>query len=226
MFFFKKKIAIIGRTEYHNVSGTRCATDFVELPSILMEQFLRSPFVLSLFDPSGKLPQPKPASQLQPPDPCIAIDTLNQITLATLDQAYHTSSALLSPAAAANAPFDSTEIMYAIQNRQGLIPAVPGTSWQTQFGHLFGYGAMYYSYMFDRVIASRVYRTLFATEPLSREMGEKYKRDVLRHGGGRDPWVMLSELLSAPKLADGDADAMKEVGRWGMEDAAGAGTIK
>lgn len=201
--------AMIGRTEYQNVSGTRCATDFVELPSILMEHFLNSPTVLSLFDLSGELPVRQSGNNHE--DPCKAIDTHTQILLAALDQRYH-SPAVLSP------NFDSTAALAQLYEARGLIPYVPGTSWQTQFGHLFGYGATYYSYLFDRAIASRVWRKLFAHDPLNRETGEKYKNEVLRYGGGRDPWKMVSALLDAPEMESGDAEAMAEVGRWKIED--------
>lgn len=118
-------IAMIGRTEYHNIAGTRCPTDFVELPSILMEHFLKSPSVLGLFDVSGKELRQSTGSEQ---DPCGSIDTHNQLLLASLDQEYHSAQAL-SPS------FDSTDIWYRLQHTRGLIPAVPGTSWQTQFGH-------------------------------------------------------------------------------------------
>jgi len=65
-----------------------------------------------------------------------------------------------------------------------------------------------------------VWRKIFSGDLLSRELGDKYKQEVLRYGGGKDskdPWLMLSELLDAPEL-DGDAEAMREVGRWRMED--------
>ncbi|PSS05434.1 hypothetical protein PHLCEN_2v3814 [Hermanssonia centrifuga] len=202
--------SMIGRTEYQNVSGTRCATDFVELPSILMEHFLNSPTVLSLFDLNGNLPIHQPGHHAHD-DPCRSIDTHTQILLAALDQIYH-SPAALSPS------FSSTETLAALYGARGLIPHVPGTSWQTQFGHLFGYGATYYSYLFDRAIASRVWRKLFAHDPLNRDMGEKYKNEVLRYGGGRDPWRMVSALLDAPQMENGDAEAMVEVGRWKIED--------
>ena len=209
---------MIGRTEYQNVSGTRCATDFVELPSILMEHFLTSPRVLALFDTSSAeratthaATADAVANSVQNEDPSRNIDTYGQILLAVLDQTYH-SRAAMEPA------FDSTAALAELHDRRGIVPYVPGTSWQTQFGHLFGYGATYYSYLFDRAIAARVWRQLFAHNPLNREMGERYKKEVLRHGGGEDPWAMLGSLLGTPELAGGDERAMREVGRWRIEE--------
>ncbi|KAG6814107.1 hypothetical protein H0H92_002102 [Tricholoma furcatifolium] len=204
--------SMIGRTEYHNVSGTRCATDFVELPSILMEHFLNSVTVLSLFNSEGTTAERQVGNHHT--DPCGSLDTYSQILLAAIDQIYH-SPVVQSP------NFDSTAELANLHNTRGLIPYVPGTSFQTQFGHLFGYGATYYSYLFDRAIASRVWQKVFSADPLNRETGEKYKREVLRYGGGKDPWKMTSTLLSAPELEDGDAGAMREVGRWRIEDEVG-----
>ncbi|KAI0375178.1 mitochondrial intermediate peptidase [Pilatotrama ljubarskyi] len=204
--------SMIGRTEYQNVSGTRCATDFVELPSILMEHFLNSATVLALFDQVGSSAIRQNSRHHE--DPCRSIDTHTQILLAMLDQMYH------SPAAS-SPEFDSTAMLATLYESRGLIPYVPGTSWQTQFGHLFGYGATYYSYLFDRAIASRVWRKLFSNDPLSRATGERLKGEVLKHGGSKDPWAMVGTLLDSPKLMDGDTEAMSEVGRWRVEDEVG-----
>ncbi|KAG6871902.1 Mitochondrial intermediate peptidase [Termitomyces sp. Mi166 len=204
--------SMIGRTEYQNVSGTRCPTDFVELPSILMEHFLNSSIVLSLFD----IERTTAVRQIgnHHADPCNSIDTYTQILLSAIDQIYH-SPVVHSP------DFDSTAEFANLHNTSGLIPYVSGTSFQTQFGHLFGYGATYYSYLFDRAIASRVWQNVFSEDPLNREMGEKYKREVLWFGGGKDPWKMVSTLLSTPELEDGNTEAMREVGRWKIEDEVG-----
>ncbi len=204
---------MIGRTEYQNVSGTRCATDFVELPSILMEHFLSSPTVLSLFDLEGTHSLRQIGNHHE--DPCNSIDTYSQILLASLDQVYH------SPAVLDSASFSTTHELANLHNIKGLIPHVPGTSFQTQFGHLFGYGATYYSYLFDRAIASRVWKQVFEKDPLNRTVGEKYRQEVLRWGGARDPWQMVGALLNTPELERGDAEAMREVGRWKIEDEVG-----
>ncbi|KAF8274138.1 hypothetical protein EI94DRAFT_1768970 [Lactarius quietus] len=161
--------SMIGRTEYQNVSGTRCATDFVELPSILMD--------------TSSLLHTADAVANHHEDPCRNIDTYGQILLAALDQTYHSRAAM-------DHSFDSTATLAKLHGERG--------SWQTQFGHLFGYGATYYSYLFDRAIAARVWRQLFVRDPLNRETGERYKREILRHGGGEDPWAMLGALLAAP----------------------------
>ncbi|KAF7347679.1 Mitochondrial intermediate peptidase [Mycena venus] len=203
---------MIGRIEYQNVSGTRCATDFVELPSILMEHFLNSPTVLSLFDADGNFIMRQSGNHHE--DPCHSIDTYSQILLAAIDQVYHSPQVV-------DAGFNSTAELARLHNTSGLFPHAPGTSFQTHFDHLVGYAATYYSYLFDRAIASRVWRNVFSEDPLNREMGEKYKREVLSYGGGKDPWKMVSMLLSAPQLESGDAEVMREVGRWRIEDEVG-----
>ncbi len=201
---------MIGRTEYGNVAGTRCATDFVELPSILMEHFLTSPDVLSLFFPAGA-PSLSDMMIKTPASPFRAIEAHSHILLASLDQHYHSEIAL-------SADFDSTRELKMIQNTQGVLPYVEGTSWQTSFGHLFSYGASYYSYLFDRAIASRVWAQVFRESPLSRENGERFKNEVLRYGGGKNAWDMTAQLLDEPTLKEGGRDAMQKVGAWGMAD--------
>ncbi|GAA6060886.1 hypothetical protein JCM10212_000169 [Sporobolomyces blumeae] len=222
--------SMIGRTEYHNVAGTRCATDFVEFPSILMEHFISSRSVLSLFAKHHRTGHALPTSVF---DQLVAersrfsaLETSSQIMMAALDQAYHSSSvgsdrsSSSSSSSSSRETFDSTATLSTIQARYHVVPHAAGTSWQTQFGHLFGYGATYYSYLFDRAIAQRVFSTRFADDPLHRDRGEELKKKVLRYGGGRDPWELIGELVGDDKVSKGGKAAMEEVGKWGIEDAA------
>jgi len=209
---------MIGRTEYHNVSGTRCATDFVELPSIIMEHFVSSPSVIDLFAThhatGEKLSIPLLQSHLAVQRSLAALETHGQIAMALLDQRYH---ALTHEQAAS---LDSSEVYMQLQDEIGVIPAVPGTAWQTQFGHLYGYGATYYSYLFDRAIAGKMWSTLFNHTPegsISRQGGEVFKEKVLKWGGGKDPWAMVGDVIGGAEgeaISKGDEKAMDMVGGW------------
>jgi mitochondrial intermediate peptidase len=181
-----------------------------------MEHFLTSPQVLSLFHEDMREPQPTQATLPTQVNKGAALDTLHQIILAMLDQRYHSEEVL-------SKDFDSTVTLIDLQNKVDVFPYAPGTSWQTQFGHLFSYGATYYSYLFDRAIASQVWNRLFSKNPLDREQGERFKNEILRWGGAKDPWAMLAALLSAPQLSEGGAIAMKEVGKWGVAEVGVAG---
>ncbi|WAO88286.1 Mitochondrial intermediate peptidase [Fusarium falciforme] len=212
--------SILARTSFQNVSGTRCATDFAELPSTLMEHFAADPTVLSLFARHWRSDQPLPyelvAERARLTKRFEGIDTEHQIILAMVDQAYHAPDV-------ANPGFDSTAVFHDIKGRFAHGPQdPPNTCWQGFFGHLHSYGSTYYSYLFDRVLAERVWRVVFKAgdngAAVSRENGERLKENLLKWGGGRDPWTCLAETLQDERLAPGDEKSMALVGSWGIKD--------
>jgi len=210
--------SILGRTDFQNVSGTRCATDLAELPSILMEHFASDPTVLSLFARHYETDEPllyeMVAEKLALDKKFDAIETDNQIILSLLDQECHSAAAL-------DPNFNTTSIFHQLQAQYSRQPTdPPGTSWQGFFGHLFGYGSTYYSYLFDRVLARRVWQIVFMSGQqkgsVSRDGGERLKEELLKWGGGRDPWLCLSTLLEDERLRKG-GEGMKLVGQWGIQ---------
>ena len=211
--------SILGRTQLQNVSGTRCATDFAELPSVLMEHFAADPEVLGLFarhwETDAPLPYAMVAEKLEIDRKGQGAETESQILLAMLDQAYHSELPLQKD-------FDSTKVFHDVHDRYSSVAEPRQTSWQGFFGHLVGYGGTYYSYLFDRAIAGKVWQEVFRGGrdggATSRDRGEIFRSEVLKWGGGRDGWRCVAGALGDARLAEGGEEAMAEVGRWGVRD--------
>ncbi|KAJ1962158.1 Mitochondrial intermediate peptidase, partial [Dispira parvispora] len=237
--------SMLALTSFHNVAGTRCAVDFVELPSVLMEHFAHDYRVLKLFARHYQTGAPLEQAQLQAHlaqrKAFIGIETTSQILMAVMDQCYHghiidsrganfqdvlqyigkpsltpfdtdprlVNSPLTKLSASALSPGSqfTSHTLRMLQNA-GLpwspVPYVAGVNWQVSIGHLVGYGGGYYAYLFDRVLASRVWETKFAADPLSREAGEAYRDKLLRWGGGRNPWQCIGDILEDDTLRRGD----------------------
>uniref|UniRef100_A0A7N6BWX7 Peptidase M3A/M3B catalytic domain-containing protein n=1 Tax=Anabas testudineus TaxID=64144 RepID=A0A7N6BWX7_ANATE len=182
--------SMLGRTRYQHVTGTRCATDFAEVPSILMEYFATDFRVISQFARHYETGQPLPESMVarlcESKKVCGAADTQLQIFYAALDQLYH------------DKPLDrsTTEILKETQQKFYGLPYTPNTAWQLRFSHLIGYGAKYYSYLMSRAVASMVWKQCFVQDPLNRDMGERYRREMLAHGGAKEPMLMVEGNLT------------------------------
>ncbi|KAL8799756.1 MAG: hypothetical protein Q9182_005662 [Xanthomendoza sp. 2 TL-2023] len=213
--------SVLGRTACQVVSGTRCATDFAELPSVLMEHFVADPHVLALFarhwQTDAPLPYEMVAEQLAIERKGQGVETEHQILLAMLDQAYHSDLPLSMPGG-----FDSTKVLQDVWDQYGSVREPRETSAQGFFGHLVEYGGMYYSYLFDRAIAGKVWEEVFQggrnDGAVSREGGQRFRHEVLKWGGSRDGWRCLAGLLRDERLKDGGLEAMAEVGKWGVKD--------
>ncbi|KAK3720632.1 Mitochondrial intermediate peptidase [Vermiconidia calcicola] len=214
--------SICGRTALQNVSGTRCATDFAELPSVLMENFAAAPEVLALYarhwETDAPIDPARVQERVQVERRMAGAEVESQVLLGMLDQRYHSSKPLSWPEGEIG---ESTKMYHNVWNKYSSIPEPAGTSWQGFFGHLFGYGATYYSYLFDRAIAGKVWSDVFqrrrggAVDP---EAGHLFREEVLRWGGGRDGWRCVAGALQERDgvLAEGGKGAMEKVGGWGV----------
>jgi intermediate peptidase len=224
--------SILGQTPLQSISGTRCATDFAELPSVLMESFATAPEVLSLYARHWKTGEPLSENMMRSMELDRtahgsiygAVENEAQILMALVDQAYHSI-----PSSDATKGIDTTDIYHKVFSQYSSLPdpddVGPRTSWQGFFGHLYGYGATYYSYIFDRAIANKIWQDVFQSGRTSvdRAAGERYKNEVLRWGGGRTGWECVAGVLGEQnssnangRLVEGGDEAMREVGRWGL----------
>lgn len=205
---------MLGTTDYQTISGTRVAADLVELPSQIMESFAESPLVWPLFARHHKTDSPAPPELLtqaiRQSGHLPAITSYRQFIRALLDQRYHSALATLDS-------FSSTQILESLQREFSLTCKTdPTYPWQVQFTHLAGYGGTYYSYIFDKAMADRIWSTTFQHDPLSRTAGERFASHLLSLGGSQDPWQCLAQVLHEPALAAGDAAAMARVGEWSL----------
>ena len=189
--------SMLGRTRYQHVTGTRCPTDFAEVPSVLMEYFANDYRVLSTFARHWKTGEALPENMLnrlcQAKQMFAASDLQLQLFYSVLDQEYHGKHSDNK---------SSTEILAEVQNKYYSIPHVPNTAWQLRFGHFVGYGAKYYSYLMSRAVASRIWQHCFKDDPFSRTMGQRFRERVLAHGGGVPPDVLIEAMLKESPTTD------------------------
>ncbi|XP_017758787.1 PREDICTED: mitochondrial intermediate peptidase [Eufriesea mexicana] len=182
--------SMLGRTKYQHVTGTRCSTDFAEVPSVLMEYFASDPRVVSTFAKHFQTLEQIPMILLDKlyasKNIFCASELQNQIYYSMLDQVYHSGQLEKS----------STEILKEIQGKYYELPYVENTAWQLRFSHLVGYGAKYYSYLVSRAIASWIWQTYFEADPFNRTAGNRYRKECLEHGGGKPPSKLVSDFLN------------------------------
>ncbi|XP_076171689.1 mitochondrial intermediate peptidase [Ptiloglossa arizonensis] len=194
--------SMLGRTKYQHVTGTRCSTDFAEVPSILMEYFASDPRVLSTFAKHFQTMEKIPIVLLEKlhdsKNIFCASQLQNQVCYSVLDQVYHSGKLKKS----------STDILREIQEKYYGLPYVENTAWHLRFSHLVGYGAKYYSYLISRAIASWIWQTYFQTNPFNRTAGDRYRKECLAHGGGKPPSKLVSDFLDQEASANNFAKSL------------------
>ena len=98
----------------------------------------------------------------------------------------------------------TTTDVFASLSKESYLPYVQGTHWHSRFGHLVTYGAGYYSYLYAAMFSADLWTTCFhaGEHAFSRKAGTKYWKEILIHGGSKDPNLMLKRMLGRePRVA-------------------------
>lgn len=77
----------------------------------------------------------------------------------------------------------------------GLLPFHEGTFYPASFGHLFGYDAGYYGYLWAKVFGDDMFSRFEAAGVLDAGVGAEYRTSILEVGGSLDAGDLLRNFL-------------------------------
>jgi peptidyl-dipeptidase Dcp len=208
--------ALLSDVTYPLISGTGVATDFVELPSQLYEQWLDTPEVLKAFAVHYRTGEPMPDALIAK---LKAARTFNQgfatveyVASAIVDLDFHSLAEAehLDPAT-----FERTAL-----DRIGMPEEIVMRHRSPHFTHVFAgdhYSAAYYSYMWSEVLDADAFNAFQETgNVFDPATAERLYRFIYSAGGSRTP----DESYKAFRGRLPTADALLE--RRGLADAATA----
>ena len=184
--------AILGATEIASLSGTHTKTDFVELPSQMLEEWLWNKDILK------KVSGHYETGESLPDDMIDTIISLKDLTSGywVLRQAFLSSFALAC-FEAAETEKDPYVILKTLHQdiMSPIIAYSPDNHFYTSFGHLTGYGAKYYGYLWSKVFALDVFVEIKKHGLLDPVIGQRYMTEILSKGGAQDPNELLYNFL-------------------------------
>ena len=178
-----------GHQPWIKISGISTEWDFVETPSILLEEWVWDAAILKKFavNASGE------------PIPDNLIEKMNAartfgLGLNVLQQMYYSAISLNFYNRAPHS-FDLLEMVKSLQHEITPFEYVDGTFMHLAFGHLDGYSAIYYTYKWSEVIAKDMF-SLFQQEGLLNEkLAQKYRKTVLEPGGSKEANKLIIDFL-------------------------------
>ncbi|HWE24399.1 MAG TPA: M3 family metallopeptidase [Myxococcales bacterium] len=179
-----------GRVRWAGISGVRTEWDFVEAPSQMLEEWCWDASVLGRFARHRDSGAPIPADLV---GRMRAADEFGK-GLRVRQQMYYAAVSLAFHEADPRS-LDTTAVMARLQEELTPFRYVPETYFHESFGHLEGYSALYYTYMWSLVIAKDLF-TAFRREGLMNPaLAARYRRAVLEAGGGAKAADLVRDFL-------------------------------
>jgi len=179
-----------GHHRWIDQSGVATERDFVEAPSQFLEEWAWDAPTLQTFAKRYDTGEPIPA------------DLVEKMRAArdfgkglTVRQQMFYAKVSLSMYDRNPAGVDQTALVKDIQNKYGMYHYVDGTTMQTGFGHLGGYSAVYYTYMWSLVIAKDLFSKFDPDNLLDPKMATAYRKAVLDPGGTKKAAQLVHDFL-------------------------------
>lgn len=116
----------------------------------------------------------------------LGVATLQQMFYASISLQFHTAN----PDA-----LDMNATIKELQTKYTPFPYVDGTRFHANFGHLNGYSAIYYTYMWSLVIARDLLTPFQKHGLMNTEWTYRYRDRVLTPGGSKDAAELVKDFL-------------------------------
>ena len=179
-----------GQGRWEPVAGTATERDFVEAPSQMLEEWVWDPKVLQTFAKHYKTGEPIPVELVKKMRRADAFGR----ALSTATQAFY-SAVSLNIYNRPPSEVVTDAIVADLEPRFTPVPPMPDSHMQTSFGHLDGYSAVYYTYMWSLVISKDMFSAFDKTDLLSPTVATRYRNVVLAPGGTRPARDMVHDFL-------------------------------
>jgi thimet oligopeptidase len=169
--------------------------DFVEAPSQMLEEWMKSPQVLASFARNYKTGEPIPAELVARMNRASAFGRANSVSLQNALSAISYDLYKDDPAKIdvdAVCPHDFRQ--YTLY-----VPIPSDAHMYASFGHLAGYSSAYYTYMWDKVIAEDFFQQFDHNNLLAGEAPMRYRRTVLEPGGSMSANDLVKNFLGRPQ---------------------------
>ena len=180
-----------GRTRWLKTGMEGIEWDFIEAPSQMLEEWARRPASLTRFARHHATGEPVSRELVERMERAHEVArglwTARQDYFAALSLAYYSRDP---------AGLDTTALAEDLNARYYPVPWHAGTHFQCNFGHLNGYSAMYYTYLWSLVIAKDLF-SAFAKQRsiLDPRMARRYRKAILEPGSTRPAADLVRAFL-------------------------------
>ncbi len=183
---------LLTKCTYVSLSGTNVPSDFVELPSQIMENWATDPAVLKMYARHYQTGEPIPDALVEKIRRSRffnqGFETVEYVAASFLDMDWHT----ITEAKA----IDPLKFEDAAMARIGLIPEIVSRYRTTYFNHIFsgGYSAGYYSYIWAAVLDSDAFEAFKETGLFDPATARSFRTNILERGDSEDPMVLFKRF--------------------------------
>jgi thimet oligopeptidase len=183
-------VLFAGNHKWIGTSGLQTEWDFVEAPSQLLEEWTRDPKTVASFARHYKTGEPIPAEYVA------QMNRANEFGkgLGVSTQMVY-ARVSLSVYDREPSVVDTNKLVKEISSQYSPVPFVEGTHMQTAFGHLDGYSAIYYTYMWSLVLAKDMFSQFDKADLLAPAVAMRYRKTVLEPGGSKPADKLVEAFL-------------------------------
>jgi Zn-dependent oligopeptidase len=183
--------SLLGRSDIVAQGPFGVKADFVEAPSQFLENWCWEYASLKTFAKNFKSGEVLPESLFKKMKQAQLVNsgiyTMRQLYLGTLDLTYEDKYA----EAKSRGILQTSKDLFAMNQ----IPYPEGSNFICSFGHLNGYGANYYGYLWSRVFAMDMFSVFQKNGVMNTALGVKYRKEILEKGSTKNEMDMLRSFL-------------------------------